>query len=243
MIGPEITTERFGRPFRQYPAAVSAEAMGLAWARQEEAPHGAVVVVDREISARGRLGRVWWAPAETTLACAVVLRPAIAAEEADVSWLAGGVIAAAGVESLTGLAAATWWPDGVVDPETEQELGMVKAETQLGPGRVRSAVVGLRLDLGRLGLGAERREELLEAVAGAVDDLDLGSSDSATATAAAYQRRCTLLGRRVRLVLLPKGETRGVARRVDPSARLELESATGMVERITIDMLRTLEVI
>jgi hypothetical protein len=43
--------------------------------------------------------------------------------------------------------------------------------------------------------------------------------------------------------LLPKGETRGTARRVDRAARLELESASGMVEKITVDQVRDLKVV
>ena len=42
---------------------------------------------------------------------------------------------------------------------------------------------------------------------------------------------------------MSKGETRGVVGGVDRAARLELKSPTGMVERVTIDMLRDLEVV
>ncbi|MEO5839034.1 MAG: hypothetical protein ABIQ73_10880, partial [Acidimicrobiales bacterium] len=54
--------------------------------------------------------------------------------------------------------------------------------------------------------------------------------------------RCALLHRKVRLDLLPKGETRGRVSGVDRSARLQIESSTGMVERIGIHSLRKLEV-
>lgn len=229
------------RPVRRFPAAVSAEAQALAWARQEGAPHGAAVVVDHEVSPRGRIGRVWRAPAEATLACAVVLRPGLSAEEGDAVWLAGGLAAARAAEAVGGRPLATWWPDLVVDPETGTEVGTVKAEVQLGPGQVRIAVVTVRMDLERLQLGPGRRDDLLEALLSAFDQAgdELGEGTAATS----YEGRCRLLGERLKVTLRPRGETRGVAKGVDARARLVLESATGMVERIAVDMVGEIEVV
>ena len=52
-----------------------------------------------------------------------------------------------------------------------------------------------------------------------------------------------VVGNRVAIRLLPKGETRGTARRVDRSARLELESPSGLIERITVDQVRDMKVV
>ena len=239
------TTERFGRPVRHFPVAISAGTQALAWARQEDAPAGATVVVDREISPFGLRGRLWHAPAESTLALAVVLRPPLAAEEGDVAWLMGGLGLLEGAEAASGSSLGTWWPDAVVSPESADPVGAVKAEVQLGPGKVRSAVVTMRLHLSALSVEDDRRDEVLEAVLAAVDRTagELAESDGAAGVAAAYEARCSLVGRRAKLRLLPKGETRGVVGGVDRAARLELKSPTGMVERVTIDMLRDLEVV
>ena len=61
--------------------------------------------------------------------------------------------------------------------------------------------------------------------------------------AAAYQESCAMLDKRVKVRLRPKGETRGYARRVDRAGRLEVESASGMVERIGVNQLMELEVL
>lgn len=238
-----VTTERFGRPVRHFPLAVSTDAQALAWARQEDAPGGAVVLADHEVSARGRGGRIWWAPADRTLAFAVVLRPPLSAEEGDLAWLLGGAAAAEGAEAASGRPLVTWWPDGVLDASSKQEVGQVKAEVQLGPGSVRSAVVTVRLDLERLGLETTRRDDVLEAVLGALDRLGENLGENSAAAAAAYEKRCATLGERVKIKLRPKGETRGTARSVDKAARLSIESTTGMVERIGLDQLRDLEVV
>lgn len=242
-LGPGEEDERFGHTLRYYRMGVSGAALALAWARQEDAPHGATVIVEREVSPLGRLGKLWAPPPESTLSFAVVLRPPLSVEDADATWLLAGVAAAEGAEAASGRPVSTWWPDLIVDSESENQVGALKVEIQLGPGKVRSAVASIRLDLVSLGIGADGRDRLLEAVLGSVDTHSETLVEGSEGVAAAYDGRCGLLGRRVKLRLLPKGETRGIARRVDRTARLELESTTGLVQRIAIDSLRDLEAV
>lgn len=243
--GPVETSERFGHAFRHFQVAISAGTQALAWARQEDAPAGAVVVADLEVSPLGFRGRMWHAPQEATLSCALVLRPPVPAEEGDVAWLVGALCALEGAEATTGRQLATWWPNDVVDAATKEPVAGVKAEVQLGPGKVRSAVVSLRFDLQRLGLGADGQDDLLEAVVASSDRLaEMLSGEEGTAgVAAAYGRRCALLGHRVKIRLLPKGEARGVVGSVDTTGRLVLSPDSEMAERVTIDMVRELQVV
>jgi len=236
------TVEQFGHPIRRFPVAVSAEAMALAWANQEDAPQGATVVVDHEIRASGLHGRLWEVPATESLACSVVLRPTVPVEDADSAWLVAALACAEGAQAVTGKELSTWWPDSVVNASREQ-VAAVRAEVQLGPGRVKSIVITLRFTLPRLGLDVSQKDELLEAVVHAVDAATDEMSSGGAGAAAAYEKRCALLGNRVLIRLLPKGETRGTARRVDRGARLELESASGLVEKITVDQVRDMKVV
>ncbi|MGI8684099.1 MAG: hypothetical protein ACR2MO_03190 [Acidimicrobiales bacterium] len=237
-LGPGEAAERFGHLVRHYRMGVSGAALALAWARQENAPDGATVVVEREVSPLGRLGRMWTTAPESTLSCAIVLRPPLKVEEADAVWLLAAVAAAEGAEAASGRKLATWWPDLVVDSETGEQVAALKVEIQLGPGKVRSAVASIRIDLDKLGVGADGRDAVLEEVLAALDRHSADLNEGSAGVAAAYDGRCGMLGRRVKLRLLPKGETRGVVKGVDRSARLELESATGMVQKVGIDNLR-----
>ncbi|MDQ6838941.1 MAG: hypothetical protein M3137_11575 [Actinomycetota bacterium] len=243
---PFETTEIDGRPVRRFVVAVSAGAMALAWARQDQAPAGAAVVTGREIYPLGRLGIPWTLPAESTLAFAVILRPQLALHLADVVYMLGGLAATEGAEAVTGRHLGSWWPDGVVDTDSGEPVAAIKAEVQLGPGTVRSAVLTMRFDLNGLGIGTAQGDDLVGAVLDALDRgsgwLEQGTEGCAQAVAA-YGRRCALLGKRIKVTLLPKGETRGVAQRVDEAAQLEVVSATGMIERISVDMLRGLDVV
>jgi BirA family biotin operon repressor/biotin-[acetyl-CoA-carboxylase] ligase len=220
--------------------------MALAWARQDAAPEGATVVSEREISPLGRLSEMWPAPAATTLAAAIVLRPTLPVELADAVWLVGGLASAEAAAATSGRRVGVIWPDTVVDVETEQVVGSLKTDIQLGPGQVSSAVLSIRLDLAALGLGSAGRDTLLDEVLGALDQRTgwlREGADGCALAAAAYDQSCLLLGRRVKVYLLPKGEARGVAQRVDASGRLEVVSATGMVERVSVNMLRRLEIV
>lgn len=237
------TVERFGHPMRVFPVAVSTEAMALAWANLEDGPQGATVVVDHEIRPSGLHGRIWNVPQADTLACSVVLRPTLSVEEAPSAWLLAALSAAVGAQAVSGKELSTWWPDAVVDGSTQEQVSAVRAEIQLGPGRVKSVVATLRFDLPKLGLDATRKDELLEAVLHGVDEAISAMADSVAATAAAYDKRCALLGHRVRIQLLPKGETRGVARGVDRGARLQLEAPSGLVEKVTVDQVRDLKIV
>ena len=241
-VNPAEETERVGHIVRSYKIAIAVGALGLAWARQEQAPTGAVVVADREVSPMGRLGKVWMVPAEQTLAMAVILRPPLGVEEADAVWVLGALAAAEGAEIVSGRPVRSWWPDTVVD-ENERPIGAIKAEIQLGPGKVRSAVVSMRLDLASVGLDVARRETLLDAVLTALDTHSATLGEGAASVAAAYQARCSLLGKRIKVRLLPKGETRGIPRGIDRMGRLELESSSGLIERLGIDVLRSYEIV
>jgi len=220
------------RLHRHLPVAVSAEAIALAWARQEAAPVGAVVVVDHEISPRGRLGRLWERPQERTATLAMVWRPTVPLERSDLAWAAAslGLVRALDVH-IDGAPPRLWWPDEVVD-ESGRVVGQVRAEIQLGPGRITSAVVTARVDLGVF--RAPDRADVLALVevelARAAGELD-GAPEELTL---AWEARSALIGRRVIAHLLPRGEVRGTVATVDPQGALELVSATGLRQRVPI---------
>lgn len=238
MSEPDAIAER---PIRRYPAAVSVGAMGLAWANQEKAPSGAMVVVDHEVNALGRLGQPWLVPAVNTLAFAVVLRPDLTAEQADVPWLIAALAVADGIGEAGGAPATAAWPDQVVDSETGQLRAGIRADVQLGPGRVRCAVATVRLavtpDM------EEHREELLAAIGTQMDRRTAELAEGLAGPLAAYEQRCSTMGRNIKVRLVPRGELRGQAGGIDSLGRLELRSATGMVERLSVNMIREIQLL
>jgi BirA family biotin operon repressor/biotin-[acetyl-CoA-carboxylase] ligase len=220
------------RQHRHLPVAVSAEAIALAWARQEAAPAGAVVVVDHEISPRGRLGRLWERPQERTATLAMVWRPTLPLERADLAWAAASLGLVRALDAhIDGAPPRLWWPDQVID-ESGRVVGAVRAEIQLGPGQITSAVVTARVDLDAV--GAPDRTDVLALVevelARVAGELDGAPQELPLA----WEVRSALTGRRVIAHLLPRGEVRGTVAGVDPQGALELVSATGLRQRVPI---------
>jgi len=215
--------------------------MGLAWANQEGAPSGAAVVVTHEVSPLGRLGQLWAVPTASTLAFAVVLRPKLSSEEADVPWLVAALAVVEGIEAAGGPKVAAAWPDLVVDAETGRTVASVRADVQLGPGKVRVAVATVRLDL--TADTEDRREVLLAAVCDRLDQRNAELAEGVSGPLAAYEGRCCTLGHNLKLRLIPRGELRVHAAAIDPLGRLECRSPSGMVERMSVNQVRSVQVL
>ncbi len=211
-----------GREVEHYPVAVTVEAVALGWLRQRQAPHGAVVVADHEVSPRTRRGDVWGAAG--ALRAAVVLRPDLAADAADLLW-AHALLA--GAEAENGHP-TPWWPERLV--EHDAEMGVVRVASQLAPGRVDSAVMTFRLHVAP----GRDRADLLAATLAHLDEL---LAMPPVDVAARYRAADPLAGTPVRVDLLPRGAVRGAYDGIDAQGALTIESAGGNRRRLAVDQI------
>ena len=76
-------------------------------------PEGAVAVCEEQTHGRGRMGRVWEAPARSSILVSVLLRPPRERRAAELTLVAA-VATAVVVERATGLAAQIKWPNDVM---------------------------------------------------------------------------------------------------------------------------------
>lgn len=249
--GHVVVHRRPPRSVRHLPVVVSVSVMATAWAHQEDAPHGSVLVAGYEVRGVDRLNRLWPAPATSTLALAVVLRPALPAVQADALWLAGAL---AVVDSVGG-SLAPWWPD-VVEGSGSLPAASITVGTEVHGGQLALVVLTIRVDLRQLELP---RTEAVAAPSpgdvGAADHLVAGlvaaaehRTDELCAGAAtrkelaeAYSAMCPLVGRQARVRLIPSGEARGTVQAIDSGGRLVLRSYSGIMERFTVDMVASVE--
>ncbi len=209
-----------GREVEHYPVAVTVESVALGWLRQRQAPHGAVVVADHEITPRTRRGDAWAAPG--ALRAAVVLRPHLPADAADLLW-AHALLAAATV----GGSAAPWWPDRLLASDAEVEVGTVQVASQLGPGRVDSAVVTFRMHVPP---GGDRGDML----AAALDHLDELLALPPAEVAARYRAADPLDGAALAVDMLPRGTMRGIGTSIDARGAFGVRARTGPSRRLTV---------
>lgn len=248
-----LTTKQLGKPLRYYPFAVTTESLAMAWARQENASEGSTVVANQELSPRQRKGPPWVPFPSEGLYFTIVLRPGLPPEGEGLLWLMTSVGAAEGIQAATGLEAQVKWPDDVL--VAGRKVGGIKVEAQLGPGEITSAMVTGRFNLNvqadafpkeiretATSLLAQtgspvKPEEILNAILGGIERR---YDDEVADLIKAYSARCETIGRRVRAVLMPKGEVAGLATGIDPFGAL-LVDVGGKTVPVVIDTLRKLE--
>lgn len=182
------------------------------------APEGLVAVADHQTAGRGRLGRVWEAPAGANLLMTVLLRPPV------VSYRSLACVALAARDScssVAGVTAGLKWPNDLLVADGSKLAGVL-AETD-GAGAV---AVGIGLNVAwappgaaRLGEGASRDDVLDALLASLGDWLDRPEA----AVASAYRAACVTLGRLVRVDLVDGESFEGVAADVDDDGRLLVE--------------------
>jgi len=208
------------------------------------APAGLVAVADHQSAGRGRRGRRWEAPAGSSLLVSVLLRPALTVARAHLVSAAMACAAVTASERLTGFAPGLKWPNDLVAGERqpgerqpgERKLGGILAESLIDGGQLSAVVVGLGLNLAwesppgevaEVAITLEQasgrtvaRDDMLAALLDALAGWLAGGWED---VAAAYRRRCTTLGRAVRVEV---GDTviEGVAEQIGDDGRLGLRA-------------------
>ncbi|HEY3431729.1 MAG TPA: biotin--[acetyl-CoA-carboxylase] ligase [Rhodocyclaceae bacterium] len=107
------------------------------------APSGTVLVADRQTAGRGRRGRTWFAAPGDSLTFSLLWRFALESPAPGGLSLAVGLALARGLESLGVSGITLKWPNDLL--LNGRKLGGVLVELQ--PGQLRSAVIGIGLNL------------------------------------------------------------------------------------------------
>lgn len=81
---------------------------------EEGAPHGTLVVADKQTAGRGRKGRSWQSPAGTTICMSLLLRPEFAPDRASGLTLVMALSVAKALEEVCGEKFGIKWPNDIV---------------------------------------------------------------------------------------------------------------------------------
>jgi biotin-(acetyl-CoA carboxylase) ligase len=229
---------------REYKVGMSVEALAAAWARQENADHGSVIVVANEISGRMRGGVPWTVGEPDGLMMGMITRPKIVPTQEALLWLATSLGTVQAMDQVLERTHEIVWPDTICTNDGE-ELCSMNVDVQLGPGRIEHAILVLRANLAVLGADRARisAANLVEALtlnlSSAVAQLEV---DPLT-TIDQFTERCSIIDQRVNITLLPRGQARGQVAAVDADGFLVLKSNTGMLERIAPASLRRIDML
>jgi BirA family biotin operon repressor/biotin-[acetyl-CoA-carboxylase] ligase len=226
----------------------------LAAAAAADAPEGAVLVAEHQVTGRGRLDRVWTSPPRAGLTVSMLLRPDVPAVRRGWLPLLVGVALAESVREVTGVLPSLKWPNDLLARDGRKLAGIL-AETASSPSHPTAVVVGVGLNvtttadelpetgtsLARVLGGPVDRGPLLLAFLRAVEQRylrwvgQLGDPVSSQ-LAADYLAWSSTVGTTVS-VALPDGSTiDGVAEAVDWDGRLVVATAEGTVELASGDV-------
>ncbi|HEY5786090.1 MAG TPA: biotin--[acetyl-CoA-carboxylase] ligase [Microlunatus sp.] len=206
-------------------------------------PAGVVLATDHQVSGRGRLGRTWTAPAGSSIAMSVLLRPA--RDPASWTWLPllAGLAVADSLRAVAEVPAMLKWPNDVL-VEDAKVCGVLaeRVDSPSGPACVLGLGINVHLTADELpvptatSLAVLRpgepfvRAEIMATVLATLALLYHRWADGLdTELAVDYVARSGTLGRSVRVLTGDGSTVTGEATGVDAEGRLRIRTPTGVL--------------
>ncbi|UCD71687.1 MAG: biotin--[acetyl-CoA-carboxylase] ligase [Syntrophobacterales bacterium] len=111
----------------------------------EGADEGEVIVADRQLRGRGRLGRQWLSPPGVNLYVSIILRPPIAARNAPLITLMGAVATAKATKGISGLQPRIKWPNDLLI--NNKKIAGLLNEVKCREDKVEFVVLGIGINV------------------------------------------------------------------------------------------------
>ena len=111
----------------------------------EGAPHGTMVVSDKQTAGKGRRGRTWDSPAGENIYLSLLLRPEIAPDKASMLTLVMALAVAEGIREETGADPRIKWPNDIV-LDGKKVCGIL-TEMHAEIGRIHHVVIGVGINV------------------------------------------------------------------------------------------------
>lgn len=246
-IRSTLETKRLGQQLHihQQLASTNSEAMSLA---QDGAKDGTVVIAEAQSAGRGRHARTWFSPPGLNLSCSIIVRGlGRGLSLADwLSWvpLTTALAVAEAVQTVAATSLALKWPNDLL--LDERKVGGILCESSLAIPDNPIVVIGIGLNVNVPGnmfpdelrpiatsLFAsshrliDRNRLLAQLLLDVEQSLDELRDHGPSRLLQAYQRRCTTLGRQVRVVLGANEELLGTAVAITADGTLQVRPSTG----------------
>jgi BirA family biotin operon repressor/biotin-[acetyl-CoA-carboxylase] ligase len=112
---------------------------------EKGAQEGSVVIADRQLSGRGRMGRQWESPSRVNLYTSIILRPSIPVQQAPHLTFLSAVAVAETLTEICGLPAEVKWPNDILvrGAKIAGLLNEMSAETE----QIHFVVLGVGINL------------------------------------------------------------------------------------------------
>lgn len=214
---------------------------------EQGAVEGTIVLAERQMAGRGRLGRTFASP-PGGLYLSIVVRERLAARDVPFVTLLSGIAAARAIREVTGLPAQIKWPNDIL-VRGKKVCGILN-ESRFSGDKIDFIVIGIGMNVNtsleafppevqevastlKREMGTEvDRLSLLKALLGNVEELlEAYRSGEEQATIQQWVALSCTVGRRVS-VRSQRGLVEGMALGIDRSGALVIETAGGKEERV-----------
>ena len=202
---------------------------------EAHAPHGTLVVSDRQDGGKGRRGRSWASPSGVGIWMSLILRPEIAPSSASMLTLAAALAVREGIQEETGLSPLIKWPNdlvlngkkicGILTEMSTELMEIQYVITGIGinvnqrefPPEIRDTATSLSLEAGR----SFRRSSLIAAILKAFEKDYTAFLKTGDLSLLMEEYNACLVNRGKEVCILdPSGEYRAVAEGIDESGSL-----------------------
>lgn len=107
--------------------------------------HGTVVIADRQLKGKGRLGRTWFSLPKGNIYMSVIVRPEIEPRDATLLTIMSAISCARAIRSSTGIEVKIKWPNDLM--VSERKLGGILTEMKSDQDRIIFAVIGIGINV------------------------------------------------------------------------------------------------
>ena len=202
---------------------------------EAHAPHGTLVVSDRQDGGKGRRGRSWASPSGVGIWMSLILRPEIAPSSASMLTLAAALAVREGIQEETGLSPLIKWPNdlvlngkkicGILTEMSTELMEIQYVITGIGinvnqrefPSEIRDTATSLSLEAGR----CFRRSSLIAAILKAFEKDYAAFLKTGDLSLLLEEYNACLVNRGKEVCILdPSGEYRAVAEGIDENGSL-----------------------
>ncbi|MFZ1764266.1 MAG: biotin--[acetyl-CoA-carboxylase] ligase [Nitrospira sp.] len=239
-----LHTHTFGQTLRYIPSTASTNADALAYLQQPTGPaaaHGTVILADCQTAGRGRRGRAWHSPAQGNIYMSVIVVPEPGSTRIGpwLSWipLFSALAVSDCLSGCTGLAVSVKWPNDLLIGD--KKIGGILCEQTTTADRTLAIVIGIGLNInaapdsfpeelraGATTMAAEAGHRLDRAMILAdlllrlEQRMDRLFHDGPSGMIDEFTRRCSTLGKTVRVALEENGIVQGIAESIGPDGCL-----------------------
>lgn len=214
---------------------------------EEGAPHGVLVVADKQNSGKGRRGRSWSSPKGTSIYMSIGLKPSYNPDKASMVTLVMALAVAEGIRKTTGLEALIKWPNDVV--VNKKKVCGILTEMDAEMDYIHSVVIGTGINVNELefpeeiketatSLFLEKGEKITRAQLTAVvmecfeqEYEKFLAKEDLSGLLEEYNELLINRGKKVK-VLDPKGEWEGCARGINEKGELLVEDEKGKLVKV-----------